>query len=262
MTSASAQKTQRKERLPQPKPARPAWVGSQGWRILVDTTSSASEHMAIDSAIAAETIPTARFFTWKQPAVSLGLKQTPPDWVKTQAWKDSALVLVERPTGGGAAFHGSDVSIAIAVPRSFNLSLATVMQAACLSALRLCESFGVAAQVVGDVKGVSRITYCLTEASSYAVFAASKKVAGFALRRFAQTWLVEGSLLVNPLPEALARALPEPVLAQLGARAVSLAEAAKKPASEAELLARWADGWAGGWQESLLHQWTKNGTKP
>lgn len=213
--------------------------------------------MRVDAEIAAEGIPTVRFFTWKDPAISLGLKQPAPDWVKTQAWKDSGLFLVERPTGGGMAFHGSDVSVGVVIPRSFNLSLAAIMDAVGFATVRLCEAMGVKAKSTGSITGNARITYCLTEISAYAVFAGSKKLAGFALRRFPQTWLIEGSLLVRPLPRVLVEAVPGDVSAQLDDRAVSLAEAAGKPVTQEEVMALWAKHWGHWWQESLVCQWTR-----
>ena len=128
--------------------------------------------MARDVELARETLPTVRFFRWNPPAISLGLKQAPPDWLRK-----SGVAFVERPTGGGAAFHGSDVSVAVIVPRRLELPLSLLMAAVCDNATAMCRQFGAPARPVLNVPGTRRIAYCLAEASSYAVKTGERAVA-------------------------------------------------------------------------------------
>lgn len=229
-----------------------ALKGSLGWRILIEQGLSAQAQMARDAALAGQTIPTARFFLWQPPAVSLGFKQAAPSWLKSGACTCAGLETVERPTAGGLAFHGSDVSVSVVVPRTINISLCLLMEAVCRNAVALCEHFGVKAKAVLEAAAEKRITYCLTEVSPYAVMIKGKKVAGFALRRFPQTWLIQGSILVRPLPQLLARALPESMAAQLSARAIALAEAAGRWVDEETVAGQWARQWADSWESVLL----------
>lgn len=227
--------------------------GSLGWRILVESSGlSAKQQMARDAALAEEAISTVRIFRWSPPAVSLGLKQKPPAWFNAAQWQRLGLEYVERPTGGGMGFHGSDISISVVVPRRLQISLDNLMDAVCQNALLLCESLGINSHAVLDVPASGRIDYCLMELSPYAVMIKEKKVAGFALRRFPQAWLIQGSLLVHALPQALANALPAEVFSLFNHKAVSLSEAASSALDESEISHRWASGWAHWWEETLL----------
>ncbi|MBI4340869.1 MAG: hypothetical protein HY598_01145 [Candidatus Omnitrophica bacterium] len=220
--------------------------GNKGWRVFVEEGLSAHEQMARDATLAREALPMVRFFVWDPPAVSLGFKQVPPAWLASAAGFEQ----VERPTGGGLAFHGSDVSVAVIVPRRVSLPLALLMQAVCENAVALCRDMGANAHAVADVPAQGRIAYCLTDPSSYAVMIDGKKAAGFALRRFPKTWLIQGSLLVRPLPQALAGAIPAPVSAQLHAGAMPLAQVLPGAVAPCDVARRWADGWSGWWEEA------------
>ncbi len=238
---------------PRQKPAQ----ALLGWRILVEQGLSAKEQMARDVALAVETLPTARFFCWEPAAISFGLKQKPPAWFDQRSWQQAKLESVERPTGGGIAFHGSDVSLSVIVPRRLQVSLGALMDAVCQNALSLCESLGVDAHTVLEAPAKGRINYCLTDLSPYAVMIAGKKVAGFALRRFPQTWLIQGSFLVRPISEPLSQAIPAEVLKQLKTKAIAFSEAASGTWDEKKLAVAWAQGWAHWWEETLLETLAK-----
>ena len=201
------------------------------------------EQMACDERLALEAEPAVRLFTWHPPAISLGWKQPRPSWLDAPAWRAEGLACVERPTGGGVAFHGSDLSIAVVVPRRLGLRLDALMRSVCASAAALCERYGVAAVPFLDAAGSGRIAYCLTEVSPYAVCIDGRKTAGFSLRRYPESWLVQGSALIQPIPPALVRAIPPDIATRLAARARSLSDAAQQPISARDAAERWADIW-------------------
>lgn len=224
------------------------------WRIVFGGAANGAEQMALDESLAREALPTARLFTWNPPAMSLGWKQPRPAWLEPKRWQAAGLELVERPTGGGVAVHGSDCSIAVVVPRDASIPLGVVMATVCRSAVRICRSYGVEAETVVDVRGTRRVIYCLTELSSYAVLAGSRKLAGFALRRYPQSWLIQGSLLVGPIPAPLAAAMPEETRRQFAARAVALSEAAGRALRAQDVAKRWGTSWAEWWDELLVNE--------
>ena len=203
--------------------------------------------MALDVRLAEAARPVVRLFTWDPPAVSFGFKQERPGWLTAPAWIASGCEWVERPTGGGVAFHGSDVSIAVVIPRTWGLALSAVMAAVCESAVKVCERFGVRAHPVLDAPASGRIAYCLLERSPYALTVEGRKLAGFALRRYPQSWLVQGSLLVRPLPTALVRGLPPETMTPLASRACTLEAAAGTPLDLRRVAEGWAVGWPQGW---------------
>ncbi len=55
--------------------ATSAYDRASGWRIILDDARATNEQMANDERLAGEEIPTARFFLWNPPALSLGFKQ-------------------------------------------------------------------------------------------------------------------------------------------------------------------------------------------
>ena len=224
------------------------------WRIVFGGALGAAEQMALDETLAREAEPAVRVFTWNPAAVSLGLKQPRPAWLDPVQWRAAGLELIERPTGGGLAVHGSDCSIAIVVPREAAIPLEAVMASVCRSAVRLCHSYGVETDAVVDVPGARRVTYCLTEVSPYAVMSGSRKLAGFALRRYSNSWLIQGSLLVGQIPAALAGAMPIEARRQFGARAVSLSEAAGRSIRARDAAKRWGTSWATWWDELLVSE--------
>ena len=221
------------------------------WRLLRNGAASAQAQMALDERLAREAVLTARMFQWGVPAISLGWKQPAPAWLDPSVLREQGLECVERPTGGGIAFHGSDVSVSIIVPREFDLPLEAIMRSACRSAVNLCERYGAAALSL-DVPGRRRIDYCLTESSPYAIRLGGRKVAGFALRRYPKSWLVQGSLLVEPLPARLAQALPPMLASALADRAVALTEAADTPVDADAAASQWLKQWEAGWEPLLL----------
>ncbi|MBI4342154.1 MAG: hypothetical protein HY599_02165 [Candidatus Omnitrophica bacterium] len=226
--------------------------GLHPWRVMLGGAHSAFHQMALDEQLARDPAPRVRFFTWSAPAVSLGWKQPVPAWLDGDAWRAAGLERVERPTGGGMAFHGSDLSVSVIVPRSVRLPVAMLMRTACESAVRLGQELGVGAAARLESGTESRIDYCLMEPSAYAVMVGARKVAGFALRRYPDTWLIQGSMLVRPLPLRLACRLPDTVAGRLAARAVSLSEAAKSHLAPAALAERWAQCWSSWWEAQLV----------
>jgi len=204
--------------------------------------------MALDDALASDATPTARFFTWDPPAVSLGWRQPCPEWLKAARGPTARFEIVERPTGGGIAIHGSDVSIAVVIPRALGRSLDAMMRTVCQSAARLCRWYGVEAMAASDAPGAGRIVYCLAEPSPYAVLVGHRKVAGFAIRRYPASWLIQGSLLIRPLSRALTEAMPSEDRQRLEDRALPLVCVATAPVTEPDAASQWAERWAAWWQ--------------
>lgn len=211
--------------------------------VLRDAVRSGAAHMRLDAERAQAGRPLVRLFRWRPPAVSLGWKQAVPDWLDAARAARRDLDVVERPTGGGLALHGSDVSCAVIAPRRPADALHQLMASVCGTAAGVCRAFGLEVTVELERRASERMTVCLSEPSPYAVAVAGRKVAGFALRRYPQAWLIQGSLLVRPIVEELCAMMPGSVRAALNERAVSLSEAAGRLIDEAEVLDAWAAQW-------------------
>ncbi len=223
------------------------------WTILCDLAPRcAAAQMARDAAAARQAKPLARIFTWQPAAVSWGWKQALPEWLQAlRAEPPRDLELTERPTGGGIAWHGSDVSVSVVVPRAL-AGLAASLDAACRSAVRLCERYGASALVQAGLPARGQpVAYCLAEPSEYAVLIGGRKVAGFAARRYPEAWLVQGSLLVQPLPTPIRSAVPDAVLARTEQAAAPLAAASISAVQPGDAARRWAAHWAAWWTASM-----------
>jgi lipoate-protein ligase A len=84
-----------------------------------DPPADGATNMALDEALAAEAARLDRVLvrvsTWSEPTLSLGAFQAIAEARAQRAL--AGLSLVRRPSGGGAILHGSDVTLAVAVPR-------------------------------------------------------------------------------------------------------------------------------------------------
>ena len=218
-------------------------MSPNGWRILIDRERQAAEQMPADVQLARHGLPALRLFTWSRPAVSLGWKQSPPRWLDSSAFQEAGVAIVERPTGGGIGFHGSDLSWSVTIPHSHTASMHQAVAGICQAAILLCESFGVNASSLLECGRSSPITVCLAEPSPYAIVVGSRKLAGMAIRRFETSWLVQGSMLVRTLPEVFHRLLPEAVTEQLALHAVPFSEAIGELVDETLVATRWAAQW-------------------
>ena len=102
-------------RAPDPSSAAHARPVLAWW----DPPADGATNMALDEALAAEAARLdrvlVRISTWSEPTLSLGAFQA---IAEARAHRGLAGVkIVRRPSGGGAILHGSDVTLAVAVPR-------------------------------------------------------------------------------------------------------------------------------------------------
>lgn len=234
-------------------------VGS--WDILVEDEPSAARQMARDEALARAGRPTLRLFRWAAPAFSIGYRQRPPSWVDAAALAAHGMELVERPTGGGIAVHGTDLSCSVTAPRFASGPLAVLMERIGQSAAQACRACGAKVEWQSDEpQAGGPIVYCLTQRSPYAVTDGARKLCGFAIRAYEASWLVQGSLLVRPVSVLQRAAMPEEVAVALSRRAISLEESAGQPIAWERLIDRFIEAWGEMWRlpcrvndEALAH---------
>ena len=226
------------------------WQATDAWQIVVADQDSAAAQMAMDEALARAARATFRLFRWKRPAVSLGFKQRPPAWVEPEALARHGIEVVERPTGGGIAVHGSDLSCSVVVPQEPRRTLAFLMEGVCEALAQGVRELGVPVEWAPDAQPPSRLAYCLTEPSPYALMVAQRKLCGLAIRRYQTSWLVQGSLLVGALPAAFAPVMPAEVFGAFQARAITLEEAAGRLVCEEDLLTALIGAWWRTWSMS------------
>lgn len=224
---------------------------SVSWRVLVLDGDTAREQMAIDEALAREAQPTLRLFRWRRPALSLGRNQIRPDWLDEKQMLTAGVEFVERPTGGGLALHGSDLSCSVVVPHAPGLTLSFLMAHVCRALAQAFSAFGPQVEWQGSLPAASRVVYCLAQPSSYALYAQGKKFGGFAIRRYPNSVLVQGSCAIRECPASI-RELMSPAAADAYARASTWLEAACGCAlDEHELVEQVIRSWDDAWSDAL-----------
>ena len=192
-----------------PATREPAAAHPRAWRVFVRDGETAREQMAIDDALAREAQPTLRLFRWSRPAFSLGRNQIRPEWLDGARLASAGIELVERPTGGGLALHGSDLSCSVVVPHEPGLRLSSLMAWICQTLTQAFGDAGHQVEWIGELPATSRVIYCLAQPSSYALYVGGKKFGGFAVRRYARSLLVRGSCALHSFPDALMRVMSE-----------------------------------------------------
>jgi lipoate-protein ligase A len=217
-------------------PAAQAVTPSRSWRYLIHEEPTAALQMACDIGLAREGLATVRLFRWQRPALSFGYRQRWPEWIRAGELEAAGVEAVERPTGGGMAVHGSDLSCSVVVPRRGGERLRPILERLCEAIAQACRSFHVDAQWDTDASPTSPIAYCLTQVSPYAVTVEGRKLCGFAVRAYAASWLIQGSLLVHRIPEAIRRLMPEPVRREYETRAICLEDAAGGCLEDSEVI--------------------------
>lgn len=207
----------------------------EGWALVRREADTAAEQMAIDERLAAQAQRTVRLFRWRRPAVSLGRRQSVPSWVNESSLAAHGIELVERPTGGGIALHGSDLSFSVVAPLSPGWGIDALMEMIASSLGRALRTMGVWMEWSAEADSATRITYCLTELSPYALMVGTRKLGGMAIRRTRTSWLIQGSILIRTLPQVFKTVMPAHVHRAFETRAVSLEEACGDSVEDATL---------------------------
>lgn len=145
--------------------------------------------------------PLHRVYAWRGPAVSVGRSAPPANAPGVGEGR--------RPTGGGILVHGTDVSLAVAMPDGSGalprdlIAAGRIMARPVQEALR---SLGFRAefreQDACDPAGPRRESagLCFLQCSALDLVIAGRKVAAFAQRRVRGAWFQHGSVLVEPVP--------------------------------------------------------------
>lgn len=144
--------------------------------------------------------PLHRVYAWRGPAVSVGRSSLPVSV--------PGVSVTRRPTGGGILVHGTDVSIAVAVPDGWwalprdLVAAGRILAVPVLDALRRLgfdATFRDAADC-GTPCAADRPALCFLQRSALDIMIRGRKVAAFSQRRVRGAWFQHGSVLVDPVP--------------------------------------------------------------
>lgn len=164
-------------------------------------------HMACDEALLRTApVPALRLYSWHANSATFGYAQRLRDVRKSTG----SLPLARRWTGGGVVFHGSDLTIALAIPHTSHCPhpsrLYEQIHSAILSALRESWPSARLASRRDAIPGPA----CFTAPAEHDILLGETKLLGGAIRRTRAGILYQGSLQTAFLPtEILAAALAE-----------------------------------------------------
>ncbi len=175
-----------------------------------------------------------RWFTWDRPTLSLGRLESPAGF-DSAALAAAGIPLVVRPTGGRAVLHVDEWTYAALIPLdhpTLGGPLARSTRAlTMLIATALADAFGIACDPATEARTPVRtgtaVATCFARSFGYELGVDGRKLMGSAQRRGRRALLQQGSLLVGPGHERIARLLP-------GARA----DPARTAHAESDLQAR------------------------
>jgi lipoate-protein ligase A len=179
----------------------------QEWRLLRHGPASGAWNMAVDEAVARAVgaggaPPTLRFYAWEAPTVSLGYLQRMPGGVDLSACRRRGVGLVRRVTGGRAVLHDREITYSVAVALSGAWRGLSVAQAfgrlgrgliAGLKRLGICGALGESGAGLPDGRGAAA---CFLARRLPAILVDGRKLIGSAQRRWEQSLLQHGSLLL------------------------------------------------------------------
>lgn len=227
-------------------------MAPRAWRLFQDGAADAAWNMSVDEALllaAPDAPPALRLYGWREPSVSLGLRQAEPDWLPRCA--ALGVPVVRRVTGGGAVLHAGDLTYSVVagldtpgLPSDLRGSYEWIRA----RLIRGLELAGLAAQRSRAQVGADRLELCFAGATGYEVELDGEKLVGSAQRRGGRAFLQHGSIrladdtvfyraLVGEAPRAPKPAGLDPETLRV-ALAASFAEALGGPLRLAELSTR------------------------
>lgn len=168
-------------------------------RLIVDRGRSGTWNMAADQWLLTQpdTAPTTlRFYTWKEPTLSLGYFQALADRELHSA--SHSCPLVRRASGGGAIVHDREwtYSLRIRAPRQVRHAVDSLYDLMHQSVLATCQTWGVKLSLC-DKPRQEKPFLCFQRRSLGDVLCDTHKVGGSAQRRNRNQVLQHGSLLLR-----------------------------------------------------------------
>ncbi len=185
------------------------------WRLLPCREYTGAMNMAIDESILYHcgrgmSEPTLRFYTWKQPTLTLGYFQKAQEEIDFKVCADRGVEVVRRLTGGRAVLHQEELTYSILVGEDYPDLPSTIIESYKYLSAGLLEGLqrlGVGAQMeraLPRVKaGEHSTAACFDAVSHYELTVAMKKLVGSAQVRKDKMVLQHGSVLLDFVPENL-----------------------------------------------------------
>jgi len=163
-------------------------------------------NMALDEVLAHEVEAgrleaVIRLYGWRPPAVSLGKNQSAAE-VDFAACRRDGIHVVRRPTGGRAVYHREELTYSLAAGCRHPLLGGSVMESYRTIGRGLCRGLrllGLPAELVRAHSQGRAPAHpsCFAASGRYEISIWGRKVVGSAQRRYANSFLQQGSILLS-----------------------------------------------------------------
>ncbi len=164
-------------------------------------------NMAVDETLAgrfdpAGDFPILRVYAWTPNAISLGVHQRMDDFDLDRIQRDG-IDIVRRPTGGRAIYHAHELTYSVIIGAE-NRSAREVYQYLSKGILECLHILGIDASVAGSDERLPGMLEnplaipCFSTSTRSEIQWHGKKIVGSAQRRYGDTILQHGSLLLGP----------------------------------------------------------------
>ena len=181
------------------------------WRFLNTGARDCYQNMAIDEVLAIKSIPhdkksVFRVYRWQPYAISLGYNQNPND-LNLEKCKRDKIDIVRRPTGGRAVLHAEEITYSIIIPKEsdfFSPDVLTTYNRINRGILTGLHLIGVKAELIERLPEEEEKSSvykhkipCFSKSAKYEIAYQGKKLVGSAQRRYGNSILQHGSILVG-----------------------------------------------------------------
>lgn len=178
------------------------------WRFINTGLQDAFVNMAIDEVLSQISVsrdkkPVLRVYGWKPYAISLGYNQDENE-LDLEKCKQNNIDVVRRPTGGRAVYHAEEITYSVSLPRNipfFNkdtISIYNIINQGLVEGLNLVGIKAVLEQKESKNFSQARTDIpCFTSTARYEISYRGRKLVGSAQRRFENSILQHGSILMG-----------------------------------------------------------------
>lgn len=161
------------------------------WRLIWQEAQDPFFNMALDEALFLNyRIPTLRFYTWSEPAISIGYFQS----LKKFNLENLNIKYVRRITGGRAVFHSQDITYSLICP-SGALSILSFYKLISRAFIKGLKSMGIQAELTSRFNNQNN--FCFASSFGEEVAVKGKKILGSAQVRKENLLLQQGSLILD-----------------------------------------------------------------
>ena len=182
------------------------------WRLVETGALPGDYNMALDVAIAHPVAPlnakpVLRLYSWKPYAISLGFHQSVKE-INTQLCARQGIDVVFRPTGGRAILHAQELTYSVMLPASstfYHKEVLPVYDILSKCLVRGLKTLGIpvvferSEKTPKDFSRGELSSICYASSIQHEIGVDGKKLVGSAQRRYGDTVLQHGSILLGPI---------------------------------------------------------------